>query len=372
MAQTIVGLNDPKAVKKFSVALASDVARDSYFQSRFMGEGESAMTPIQRLTDLESDAGDQLSYDLSMQLKGGTTEGDDILEGNEEALKFYTDKVYIDQARKGVNTGGRMSRKRTVHDMRKLARVRLSEYWQRFFDEQFFMYLSGARGVNPAFISPLGYTGRANNAFASPDTDHLLYSGSATSKATITNTDKMSLAVIDKLVAKAKMMGGGSVESPRIQPINIDGEKHYVFVMSPYQEYDVRTNTSTAQWLDIQKAVATAIGKTSPIFKGGLGMYNNVVLHCHDAVITFSDYGAGANLPAARALFLGVQAAVVAFGTPGGSGNSNIARFSWFEDEDDRGNQIVVDTSTIFGVKKTRYNDKDFGVIAVDSYATAP
>ena len=66
MAQTIVGLNDPKAVKKFSVALASDVARDSYFQSRFMGEGESAMTPIQRLTDLESDAGDQLSYDLSM------------------------------------------------------------------------------------------------------------------------------------------------------------------------------------------------------------------------------------------------------------------------------------------------------------------
>lgn len=372
MAQTIVGLNDPKAIKKFSVALAHDVARDSYFQSRFMGEGEASSAPIQRLTDLESDAGDQISFDLSMQLKGGSVEGDDVLEGNEEALKFYTDNVYIDQARKGVNTGGRMSRKRTLHDLRKVARARLSEWWQRFFDEQFFMYLSGARGTNPAFLFPLGYAGRANNALAAPDAEHIVYAGAATSKATVANTDKMSLAVVDKLVAKAKTMGGGSVESPRIQPINVDGEKHYVLCLSPYQEYDIRTNASTAQWLDIQKALTTAVGKASPIFKGGLGMYNNVVLHCHDAIITFSDYGAGANLPAARALFLGVQAAVVAFGTPGGGGNSSIARFSWFEDEDDRGNQVVVDTSTIVGIKKTRFNSKDFGVIAVDSYAAAP
>lgn len=372
MAQTIVGLNDPKAVKKYSVALAHDVARDSYFQSRFMGDGEASQTPIQRLTDLETEAGDRISYDLSMQLKGNGPEGDDILEGTEEKLTFYTDDVYIDQKRKGTNAGGRMTRKRTVHDLRRIARRRLSEWWQRYFDEQFFIYLSGARGVNPEFIEPLTFSGRANNAIAAPDSAHLFYGGSATSKATLTSSDGMSLALVDRLIANAKMMGGGTVENPRIQPISVDGERNFVLTMSPYQEYTLRTNTSTGQWLDIQKAVAGAVGNNTPLFKGGTGMYNKVVLHVHDAVIRFSDYGAGQNLPANRALFLGVQAGVVAFGTPGGGGASNIARFSWYEEEDDRGNQMVVDTSSIFGIKKTRYNGKDFGVIAVDTYAVAP
>ena len=372
MASTIIGLNDPKAVKKFSTTLANDVARDSYFQSRFMGDGEASLTPIQRFTDLETDAGDQISYDLSMQLKQNGVEGDDTLEGTEESLTFYTDALYIDQKRKGVKPGGRMTRKRTVHDLRLVARTRLSEWWQRYFDEQFFMYLSGARGINPEFIEPLNFAGRANNSLDAPDSSHLLYGGSATSKATLANTDKMALPVIDKLIAMAKMMGGGSVANPRIQPIMIDGEKHFVMVMSPFQEYDVRTSTSTAQWLDIQKAAATALGKGSPIFLGGLGMYNNVILHVHDGVIRFSDYGAGANLAAARALFMGVQACVVAFGNPAGKGTSDIARFSWFEETDDRGNQLVVDTNTIFGIKKTRYNSKDFGLISVDTYAAQP
>jgi N4-gp56 family major capsid protein len=370
MARTIVGLNDPKAVKKFSAILANDVARDSYFQSRFMGRGESASTPIQMLSDLEADAGDQISYDLSVQLKMAPIEGDDILEGNEEPLKFYTDTVYVDQVRSGVNTGGRMTRKRTLHDMRKIARRRQGDWWQRFFDECFFIYLSGARGVNTEFVTPVGWTGRANNSLSAPDSSHIAYAGAATSKGTITSSTKLSLSDVDKLIAKAKMMGGGSVELPRIQPIKIDGENHFVLVMSPYQEYDVRTSSTTGQWLDIQKAATTAIGKDSPIFKGGLGLYNNVVLHVHDAIIRFSDYGSGNNLPANRALFLGAQAAVCAFGTPGGNGSG--LRFDWREDEADRGNQVIISTSSIFGIKKTTYNSLDFGVIAVDTYAIDP
>ncbi|MEX1315442.1 MAG: DUF4043 family protein, partial [Desulfotignum sp.] len=46
-----------------------------------------------------------------------------------------------------------------------------------------------------------------------------------------------------------------------------------------WQEYDLRTATGTGGWLDIQKSAATALGKASHIFKGGLGMHNNAVLH---------------------------------------------------------------------------------------------
>lgn len=82
--KTVIGLNDPKAVKKYSGYLAVDIARKSYFSKKFMGVGEDASMPIQMLPHLENDAGEQITYDLSMQLKGQPTEGDDTLEGKEE------------------------------------------------------------------------------------------------------------------------------------------------------------------------------------------------------------------------------------------------------------------------------------------------
>lgn len=368
MPATIIGLGDAKAVKKWSNDLAVDIGRKSYFNKKFMGEGADSSMPIQILRFLENDAGDNINFDLSMQLKMAPIEGDARLHGNEENLTFYSDNVYIDQARFGVNTGGRMTRKRTLHDLRILAKKRESELWARAFDEQFFMYLSGARGINPDFVFPLGYTGRANNAFTAPDAAHLAYGGAATSKATLVAGDKITLGLIDKLKTKSTMMGGGTTAIPQIQPVIVDGEEHYVLCMSPFQEYDLRTNTSTGQWLDIQKAAATAEGsKTNNIFKGGMGMYNNVVLHSHKSVIRYSDYGAGGNIAAARALFLGEQAAVCAFGSPGTG-----MRFDWHEETDDRGSQVVISTSSIFGIKKTTFNGLDFGVIAVDTAAADP
>jgi N4-gp56 family major capsid protein len=96
-------------------------------------------------------------------------------------------------------------------------------------------------------------------------------------------------------------------------------------------------------------------------------MYNNVVLHTHKAAIRFTDYGSGSNVAAARALFLGEQAAVCAFGSPGTG-----MRFDWNEEMEDRGNQVVITTSSIFGIKKCAFNGKDFGVISLDTAAADP
>lgn len=366
MARTIVGLNDPKAVKKCSGLLAVDVPNKSFFGSRMMGEGENSEMPIQRLTDLETAAGEQITFDLSMQLVEEPVEGDNTLEGTEEDLSFYTDSIYIDQQRKGVNAGGKMSQKRTIHKLRDVARKRQTEYWARLFDEVIFIYLSGARGVNPGFVFPTSWNGRANNALSAPDSEHQMFAGGKT-KATITSSDVMSLELIDRFVAMAGTMGGDASGVPAIQPINQNGELRFVCVMHDWQEYALRNGTSTGQWLDIQKAAATALGKESPIFKGGMGMHNNVVLQKHKNVIRFSDYGSSNNLPAARALFLGVQAAVIAFGSPGAG-----LRFDWHEEMIDRGNQLVVDTACIWGVKKTTFNGLDYGVVAADTYAVNP
>jgi len=84
MAQTIIGLNDAKAVKRYSGFLAVDVPRESYFGKKFMGDGADSSMPIQRLTQLENDKGDQITYDLSMAMRMQPVEGDNVLENKEE------------------------------------------------------------------------------------------------------------------------------------------------------------------------------------------------------------------------------------------------------------------------------------------------
>lgn len=365
MARTIIGVNDAKAVKKYSLFLATDTNRKSYWTRKFMGGTDSSM-PVTQLLELENDAGEYLSYDISMQMGMQPVEGDDVLEGKEQQLKFYTDGLYIDQMRGGVNSGGRMTRKRTVHDLRTVAKKRQSDWWARIFDELFFMYISGARGVNSEFNFPPTYTGFANNAFSAPDSDHHLIAGSG-EKNQLTDTDTMTLNLIDKIKADAAMMGGAHDKTPQIQPIMINGEQHFVMLMNPWQTYDMRRQTSAGHWLDLQKAAAAAEGNKNNIFKGNLGMYNNVVLHEHSALIRFNDYGAGEDVEACRGLFMGEQAAAIAFGSPGTG-----LRFGWNEETRDNGNQLVITTNTIFGMKKVSWNGKDYGVYALDTAAKKP
>jgi N4-gp56 family major capsid protein len=369
-------VNDPKSVKRWAGLLAYDTSQKSYFSQRFMGRGAEAEVPIQILTDLETDAGEMISYDLLAELKMAPVEGEDILEGKEEAQKFFTDTVYVDQARCGVNTGGRMTRKRTLHNLREKAKRQQASWWGRLQDELLFIYLSGARGINTNFILPIGYTGRASNALVAPDTNHLMYGGNATSKASMTNeaagvagSDTFDLRLVDRLKTKADSQGGGATGIPVLQPCKIDGNETFVCVMHTFQEDDLRSNTSTGQWMDIQKAAAAAEGRNSPLFKGSLGMYRGCILHSHRNVIRFNDYG-GTTYEAARALFLGAQAAVMAFGSPG----TNL-RYDWHEETRDNGDKVVISTSSIFGVKKVSFTTdvgvQDFGVIAADTYAAS-
>ncbi len=368
MSQTIIGINNPIAVKRWSATLFTDMAKESYWASRFMSKSPDAPVPIQVLTELESDAGDTINYSLYGQLRQKPIYGDSVQRGTEEALQNFNDKVSIDQVRCGVNAGGRMSRKRTLHDLRTISRQKMAEWWARWTDEVTFMYASGARGINTDYIEDTTYTGFAGNAFAAPDTDHVLFGGSATSAATIASNDGFGLNLIDRAVTKAQTMGGGTDGKIKIRPIRINGENRYVCVMHSFQEFALRTSTvGTAGWLDIQKAAAAAQGQANPIFVGSMGMYRGVVLHSHQSAIRFNNYGVDGLQPAARALFLGAQDLVMAFGSPGSG-----LRYDWHEEMEDRGNQIVITSGTILGLKKTQYNGRDFGGLSLDTYAIDP
>lgn len=367
MSQTHVGVNDPKAVKKYSGNLALDVARDSFFGSRMMSTGKVGKAPIQRLTDLENEAGDKITFDLSMQLRGAPIEGDDRAEDAAESMEFATDVVMIDQIRCPVSGGGKMTRKRTLHNLRTRGKELIGDWFSRAVDELIFIYGSGARGVNSDFVWRAGFGGFAGNPVQAPDSLHTSYPGTIASKATLTANDTMSRAFLDKVKTKSSLLGGGGSHVPSIQPCNVGGQEKFVVVMRPESHYALRNESGTQSWFEITKALATAVGKDSPLYTGALGEYNGMILQEHKAGIRFTDYGAGANVNASRALFLGRQAVLIAYGNAGQG-----LPFDWTEKLVDLDNELLISGSTMLGVKKSTFRipttgqTLDFGCIAMD------
>lgn len=359
MAGTEFPLNHPLAVQLFSKSLAVEAGKRQYF-SKFMGTGESALIVVK--TELQKQAGEKITVGLRVKLREDGVEGDNLIEGTsaEEALTFFSDSLFIDQKRKGTKSKGKMSEQRVPYNLRKEGRDALATWWSEYYDEQFMMYLAGARGINADFISPLSFAGRANNPLQAPDAEHIVYGGAATGKAGLKAGDVMSLALVEKLAARAETL------DPMMQPVSVDGERKHILLMHTFQAFSLRTSVSQNDWLDIQKS-AGARGEGNLLYKNALGEYADVILHKHRNVIRFNDYGASGDVSAARALFLGAQAGLAAWGGASGQG-----RYTWNEEKDDRGNALAITAGAIFGVKKARYDNKDFSVIAVDTACADP
>ena len=358
MAATTFAYADALAVQKWSTSLATEAEKKQYFR-KFMGTSPDNMIVVK--TELSKGKGEKITFGLRMKLDGDGVEDDYTIEGTgaEEALDFYNDAVFINQRRKGTKSKGKMSEQRVTYNMRKEGRDALSIWFAEDYDEQLMMYLSGARGIDTSFHVALGYTGRANNSFDTPDSDHIIYGGNASSLVTIDSADKMNMDLVEQMVAKIETL------DPMIQPFRIEGEKKYVILMHTWQAYDLRRSISQGDWLEIHKATD---GEKSPIYRNALGEYAGMVLHKHRNVIRYdSTLGCASGVTAARALCLGAQSGVIAWG-----GASDMNRYSWNEETDDRGNALVITAGAIYGCKGTYFNSQWFGRCAIDAYCANP
>jgi N4-gp56 family major capsid protein len=356
---TEFALNDPLAVQRWSTSLGVEAAKKQYF-SKFIGTTNDSLLVLK--DEMAKGAGDKVTVALRMKLTTPGIEGDALIEDTaaEEALVFFNDALFIDQLRKGTKSKGKMSEQRVPYNLRQEGRDALSTWWAEEVDEQIMFYLAGARGTGANFHQTTGFTGRANNTLQAPDAGHHLYGGVATVKTDMTTTDIISLNAIERLVAYAELT------DPMVQPFNVEGESKFVLLMHTLQAFQLRTSVSDNDWLAIHKATDQGQGAGAMVYKNALGEYADVILHKHRNVVTFNDYGSGGTLNAARALFLGAQAGMIAYGQDNGD-----QRYSWHEETDDRGNSLAITAGSIFGVKKSRYNSKDFGVTVLDTYIPA-
>lgn len=369
MATTSYPVNHPLAVKLWAKELYHDVIGESFF-GKFMGK--SADSLIQVKSETQKQAGDSIKFGLRGLLTGDGKQGDDTLEGFEEALTTKNDTVLINQIRHAVRSAGEMSEQRVNFDVRDEAKDGLKDWWTERLEVSLANQLTGYTAQ-----SDTKFTG--NNATTAPTATYRILCGGSTvagaaaaeGSLSATVTHAIKLTDLDRAVAIAKTpqtVGGTTYQ--RIRPVNVDGKKMYVAFLHPWQIFQLRKDASTAgNFFDIQKAAIQG-GKYSdnPIVNGANFVYNNVLVHEWSYLPNIvTSPASGAVTDYRRGVFCGAQACAVAFGQ-----NSASTKMSWHEELFDYGNQLGVEAGMIVGIKKTVFDSVDFATIVLSGYAPSP
>ncbi|MCZ2159227.1 DUF4043 family protein, partial [Bartonella sp. 220] len=142
MAITNVGINEPHALKTWARMLDAEVSKATPI-APLMGKGSNSI--IQVKTETQKGKGDCVTFSLRAQLAGrGVSEGE-TLEGNEEALQFLHDKLYINELYHGtrIPNEGTIDTQRTLFNLREEAKNSLSDWFADRLSVMFFIHACG-------------------------------------------------------------------------------------------------------------------------------------------------------------------------------------------------------------------------------------
>lgn len=354
MSTTSYGVNDTLSNKLWAKKLTAEGLKKTFF-GKFMGTAATSL--IQLKTEPSKAAGDKVTVGLRMQLTGdGVTEGT-ALEGNEESLTTYSDGLLLSELAHAVRVKGdnTIDAQRVPFKLRDEAKDGLQDWFEGRFDEVMFKHLAGySLETRPTYIG--------GNTITAPTSTRIVRStGSDDATVNGDSTKVFNLNLIDDAVTVAKKA------TPLIRPIKIGGKNKWVCFLHTDQVNSVRKNTSTGQWLDIQKAaLAGGAGADSLIYSGALGEYNDVILHESTRVPNGISNAGAAQSSTRRAILCGAQAGIVGFGQKFAGEGLN---FKWVEELFDYERELGVSGQTVWGIKKSVFNSVDFGTVVITSYA---
>ena len=353
MAYTTFGVNDALAMKAWSKKLTIAM-RENLDIAPLMGEDANSVIHVKN--EIKS-GGDKVTFGLRARLTGaGKTEGE-TAEGNGESLSIYSDSVTINELGHIVGAASQytIDQQRVPFNLRAECNDALAEWWADRLSAWFFNQVCG----NTAQTNTK-YTGMM--ATTAPTSGRIIRAGSAAGDNNLTSADIFTLDLIDQAVELAK------VGDNMVRPIRVGGQPKYIMYLHPYQVTSLRTNSSSGQWLDIQKAALSADNSSrSPIYSGALGEYNGVILR------SSQDIPLGVNSTTAvsntrRAVLLGAQAAVMANGV---ADKGTATKFRLNEELLDHKRRLETSSWMLGALKKTVFDSADFGTVVVSTYAAA-
>jgi N4-gp56 family major capsid protein len=382
----------------FMNLISGEMPKEGSFAAKTKGQ-TSPDYPIVKAGDLAKGAGDTVSIDLFNILQGKPVMGDKRIEGRMMQLTYSSMDVRIDQVRGGADSGGRMTQKRTVHNLRNISMAGLQAWMQRLEDQTALVHLAGARGSQQTsdWVVPLQSDGDFSeimvNTVKAPTKNRYFAANDATNPADIGTNDALTLQDIDRIVAQLR-------ESPVVmQSVKIKGDDRawndplWVMFVTERQWLYLQSRTSQTTW---RQAVQYAFERKSGGLKHPLFdayetiMWNGVLIKrmnryairfaAGDNVVTDTGGADGMTYtestvqtaqPVDRAIIVGAQALAKAYGK-----SASDYFYDWSEKEVDHGNSIETVSAAMCGSAKIRFKidgaDTDFGVAVVDSYAPDP
>ena len=247
-----------------------------------------------------------------------------------------------------------MSEQRIPFSVREEARVGLQDWWADRIDTSIINQLTGNTGQGDnrynGFVTPV-----APVQSATAGVNRWVFPENQTTEGSLSSASTFTLATIDKAVASAK------TAVPLVRPLKVNGGEYFVAFIHPWQTYSLRASTAANDWPVIQRAAMQGgeVAK-NPIFTGAIGVYNNTIIVETVRVPTITS-------STRRAVFCGAQAAVFALGQDNSS-----EKMSWVEELFDYENQLGVSAGMIYAAVKPIFNSRDFGTVAMSSWATQP
>lgn len=349
MAVSRITTSQGDCVKAWSELFFRDEQQE-LFWDRYTGEGANNI--IQMARNLEKGPGDRITFTLLHRLTGGFIKGSSGLsvEGREQSLSSHTMNLTLEEYKLAVRWANGLDLQRGIWNMPEEARKALMINVAEQEDQLTFdallasptRVLSGAGSVHTtAAAAALTLTATTK---ITPDLVRHLKAIAKTGIATTSTSDGAPARVINPL-----------------RPIRIQGKDHYLLVIPPYSTYDMGSNSTYHQTL--REAIQDY--KQNPLFIGGVAMIDDVILVEHASLPMRSDGGAGSDVAYGKALFLGAQAGVKAYGsyrrrnTGKLSGNTIEVIDKSFGYDEEAGTCAKLITE----VAKSQFNSLDFGVI---------
>lgn len=291
--------------------------KDSYFDKFTAMDGSNVVHQNKDLTNVK---GDSVVFGLMMNLNGPGVEGNQKLSGAEDTLNIYDFTVQTQLVRNAVSRFEADDQK-SQYDMLKEIKGALKQWLADWLDNKLMSELCSTPSSSKESVA----------------------ASAAGTYASITANDKLTTTIISRAKRKAMM------HAPKVQPIKVDGMDKYIMLVHPWAARDLKDD---AKWLAAQQN-ANVRGSKNPIFTGALGEYDGVILYEYERVVCDNTGASSANV--CHNLLLGRQAACFAVARPA----------KHIEQTDDYGN-IAGNGIAFYGaVKKTKFNNKDYGSIQV-------
>lgn len=365
MAVTQFSVNNPLAMQAWAKKLMVEAVSTTDIAALI---GEKHNNFIQEITDLKKQAGDRVTFGLRCKLGGTGVTEHETLEGNEEALSTMADNVIINELAHAarVRAIGTIDAQRVPFNLRDEATAALQDWYKERINMMVFLHLCGYSAKKmlmdgrEILLTPKHW---GFNEVLKPSSERVMRPNGKKEDESLKEGDEFNLTLIDQAVERAK--------TSNLRRVRVGSDDVFVLYLHPSQVTSLRTNTQSGQWLDIQKAAYSGSRGKNPIFDGSLGMYNGVILR-ESNFITEGVSSKGERVEnVRRAVLLGAQAGMIAFGGAGG-----VTRAKLVEEFFDYRRELGIAAKTLIGFKKTsfsstngRFGNQDFATLCLPTYA---